>query len=103
MIYDPITVVRSGELAFNEQGVVIRNWAFDMGGRPGEPGDYPCELLIAVRDRVVANVNARLLMMSDEQFGDARNQDAFIDQLMLAPDTFAMPKKLPWWRRLFGS
>lgn len=59
MIYPPIKVVRSGELAFNEQGIVLRKWHFDMGGRPGEFGQYHGEVLIAVRDRVVANINSR--------------------------------------------
>lgn len=103
MIYDPITVVKCGELSFTPVGIMMRNWAFDMGGRPGDPGDYPVELLIAVRDRVTANINSRLLMMEDEQFGDARSQDAFISQIMSTSATFAVPKKLPWWRRLFGA
>ncbi len=106
MIYDPIKVIVSGELKFDdERGIVMRNWAFDMGGRPGTPGDYQCELLIAVRDRVIANFDARLMMFDDEVFDNARIHQALITTIASMPSACPQPPALkkPWWRRLFGA
>lgn len=104
MSYGPITILRAGEISLTSNGIMLRNWTVNLGGRPGEISDYQTEMLVAVRDHMVACFDARLMMAEDGFFSDDMANSALIKQIMSAPETVpAPPRKVPWWRRMFGA
>jgi hypothetical protein len=104
MSYDPIIILRAGEISLTPNGIMLRNWTVNLGGRPGEVSDYRAEMLVAVRDHMVACFDARLMLADDRFFSEDLSGSALIKQIMSAPETVPMPpRKVPWWRRMFGA